>query len=148
MRYLLSKSLQDELHGRVTYLYNVFHVYFSSVELGDFIQLVPIGTLDLSVLFIVGHNNNVFHYIRENCNLIKEKTIVLITCIDTRRCTNLPSGKTIYATNPLSDGFTTLYNGMEFGFSFKISESELLFHKDRNTDYQKRISESFYLIKS
>ncbi len=148
MRYLLSTKLQEELQGRETYLYDVFHVYFSSVELNNFIHLTPIGMLDLSVLFIVGHNNDVFQYMRENFNLIDEKTVVLITCADTKYCSNLPSSKKIYATNPLADGFTTLYKGTEYGFSFDISESELLFHNSKNNDLLKRIAESFHIIRS
>ena len=147
MRYLLSTSFSNELTGRLSYLYDVFHQYYLSKESKGFIKLKPIGYDDLPVLFIVGHNNSVYEYLKENVQDIKENVIVLITCVNEDVYSLLPSSITVYATNQISSHYSGVYNGKEYGFSFDITESELRLHNSCEQNILKRINDTFYLIK-
>lgn len=146
MRYLLSNQFKYELEGRLAYLYDVFHLFFSSHSADGFIQLEPIGSVNLSVLFIVGHNDTVYKYLKENKNKINESIIVVISCIDERFLRWFPSCSNIYATNTLNNKCTNRYNGNDFGFNFEITEAELKLFNSKESDIIQRICNSFFEI--
>ena len=150
MRYLLATSLAGETTSRINYLQEIFHLYFiPRRQQGDnFISLLPVGTVDPSILFIAGHNWSVYQFLHDNGSDLPENTLVLITCISREFRSVLPKHKTIFATNPLSGGSTPILNGYEFNFGFDISEAELKFYNNYAVqNIQDRLSMSFYQIK-
>ena len=81
MRYLIAENQSKEIAARQKYLYDIFQLYFIPQNSVDgFIPLVPLGTAEFSVIFIVGHYDQVRKYLKSNIRNIEEGTIVLITC--------------------------------------------------------------------
>ena len=60
MRYLIAENQSKEIAARQKYLYDIFQLYFIPQNPVDgFIPLVPLGTAEFSVIFIVGHYDQV-----------------------------------------------------------------------------------------
>lgn len=146
MRYLLSNNFINELDGRSSYLYDVFHLYFSTHCSEGFIHLSPMGTTNLPFLFLVGHNISVYKYLENNYTSIQEKIIVIVSCVDKQFINVIPNNAHVFATNSLAEKNTKLFRGSDYGFSFDISEAELKFFNSKEPDIIKRICNSFFEI--
>ncbi len=78
MRYLLEKSQYQETAARCEYLYDIFHLYFLPHNKVDgFIPLVPIGTAEPSILFIVGHQDTVKIFLKKILLLLSKILLLL-----------------------------------------------------------------------
>ena len=150
MRYLLAKNQEYELSARMKYLYDIFHLFFTIEKSPEdpFITLRPVGSDDISILFLVGHNYTVCQYLSSCGKYISEEMVVLITCYSSELFLRvLPKRKQVFATNPAGSRLTHLLNGSEFNMGFFISKPELMFYNSNITDFYRRTSESFYRIK-
>ena len=129
MRYLISTDFASTVPARQNYIFDSMHLWTkrSQAENG-FITLESIPTCSLDVLFILGHNFEVEHYLARHLTSIYETNIVIITC---SAYTNLSavkkSRKNVYLTRQENNKTAELLLGTKFGFTFDLTESELIF---------------------
>ena len=132
MRYLISTSFASTVSARQDYIFDSMQLWTkrSQAENG-FITLESIPTCSLDVLFILGHNSEVEHYLATHLASIHEANIVIITC---SVCTNLyavkKSRKNIYLTRQEDNNTAELLLGTKFGFTFDLTKSELIFYNN------------------
>lgn len=127
MRYMVHKSQSQEIPGRKVYLYDIFHLFFlPHEEEGNYIPLIPVGHVDLNILFITGHANQVFSYINQYIDDIPEAVIVATTCFP-QSLQRFKRKKTIFVPKISSD-LCYVHSGEPYGFSFDITDAELDFH--------------------
>lgn len=144
MRYLVQRCFSVELAARRQYIEKSLRLWCSpATSVGGFEQLVSIPPTALDVLFIIGHNVSVAHFLRSE--IIPEKTIVAITCGGAVDFSALKSsGKTVYFPKQNSLGFAELLKGNMFGFGFDLTESEILLHNTRrNPNFYERLDTCF-----
>ena len=144
MRYFIQRCFSNELSARRQYIDKSLHLWCSpATSIGGFEQLVSIPPAALDVLFIIGHNVSVSHFLHSQN--IPEKTIVVITCGGTIDFSWLNSlNKTIYFPKQNNSGYAELLNGNMFGFDFDLTESEiLLYNTRRNPDFYERLDACF-----
>lgn len=78
---MVAETQAYEIPGRQEYLYDIFHLFFIPQNTIDgFIPLTPLGVAEPSILFLVGHYDQIAKYLAHNADQIEEKTIVFITC--------------------------------------------------------------------
>ena len=146
MKYLVAETQAYEIPGRLEYLYDIFHLYFMPQNTIDgFIPLTPLGVAEPSILFVVGHYDQIAKYLDQNNDQIKEKTIVFITCYANHLKT-YKKNKATWFTSFSKDEISYCYAGDKYGFGFAITESELNFYNSRETDIFKRIKENFKVL--
>ena len=127
LRYMVHKSQFHEIPGRQVYLYDIFRLYFlPREEEGDYIPLTPIGHLDLSILFITGHANQVLSHISQYIDDIPENLIVATTCFP-QNLRRYKRKKTIFVPSGASE-LCYIHIGEPYGFSFDITDAELDFY--------------------
>lgn len=130
--YLISTSFASTVSARQDYIFDSMQLWTkrSQAENG-FITLESIPTCSLDVLFILGHNSEVEHYLATHLASIHEANIVIITC---SACTNLyavkKSRKNIYLTRQEDNNTAELLLGTKFGFTFDLTKSELIFYNN------------------
>lgn len=143
MRYLLTQEQIDEIPARCEYLYDIFGFYFYPQDTIDgFIPLVPLGTADPSFLFIIGHQNQVMHFLTSNIEQIPENNLVLITCLASTFKSFRNFKKNIFYSAE-EKGLSYRYHGEDYGFNFDLTKSELDFYNSCEKDILKRIHLSF-----
>lgn len=127
LRYLVHKSQSQEIPGRQEYLYDIFHLFFlPREEEKNYIPLIPVGHVDLNILFIGGHANQVFSYINQYIDEIPEEVIMATTCFP-QNLRRYKRKKTIFVPKITSD-FCYVHSGAPYGFSFDITDAELDFY--------------------
>ena len=127
LRYLVHESQRWEIHGRQMYLYDVFHLFFLPLrQETKYISLSPIGHVDLNILFITGHINQVYSYISENIDTIPEDIIVATTCFP-QKLSKYKRKKTIFVPDTRSN-LCFIHRGEPYGFLFDITDAELDFY--------------------
>lgn len=144
MRYLIQRCFSNELSARRKYIDKSLHLWCAPVtSIENFEQLVSIPSTALDVLFIIGHNVSVAHFLRSQN--IPEKTIVAITCGGTIDFSWLKSlNKTIYFPKQNNSGYAELLHGNMFGFDFDLTESEILLYNTRTySDFYERLDICF-----
>ncbi len=147
MRYLIAESQEFEISARCEYLYDVFQLYFfPHNKIGGFIPLVPVGTAEPSILFIVGHQDQVDTFLKDNIEDITERTIVIVSCFGQSFNGYKKSKKTIYTSIANKEGYSWIYRGQDYGFKFDITRSELDFYNSSEKNILQRIKNSFYKI--
>jgi len=139
MRYILlrKKLTFEEIRSRQEYLYDVFKIYTIPFYFDNYIELKSIPENYGNVVFINGHNNQVFNFlINEE---LKEHDIVMITCYQglVKRI-KFPNKDMFY-----TDTTTYKLNGKEYGFAFEITNSELNLYNCPYTLIQDKIKYSF-----
>ena len=144
MRYLLQKDFSNELSSRKAYInctLSIWAIPFDNMD--NFISFVSIPPQAYDTLFVVGHNASVYEYLKGTH--IPERYIVAITCQGHYDFAGLNlSGKSLYIAHQSSEDVAELFMGDEYGFSFDITESELLLHNSRHiTDWDKRLGFCF-----
>jgi hypothetical protein len=114
----------------------------------DFIEYISIPPRTLDFFFITGHNYKIKEYLQTH--YIQEKNIVAITCNVNANFQNLRlKRKRFYIANQNSLGYAPLLIGSEYGFSFNLTESEILFYNTpKSSPLIKRLDKSFTLIRS
>lgn len=127
MRYMVHESQRQEIPGRQIYLYDVFRLYFLPYKQeAGFIPLSPVGRVDLNILFITGHVNQVYSYISRYIDTIPEDIIVATTCFS-RKLSTYKRKKTIFVPNTTSN-LCYIHSGEPYGFLFDITDAELDFY--------------------
>ena len=143
MKYLVAESQAYEIPGRQEYLYDIFHLFFIPQNTIDgFIPLTPLGVAEPSILFLVGHYDQIAKYLAHNADQIEEKTIVFITCY-ANYLKIYKKNKVKWFTSFSKNEISYCYAGDNYGFGFEITESELNFYNSKETDILKRIKENF-----
>ena len=146
MRYLIFKSNTGEWISRKQYIFDALHLWIVVKEDSDgFLECTSIPNNCLDILFIVGHNNSVYHYINKNISSIKERTIVAITCDGDMNFSSLEtSGKSLFICHQNIDNYAELFDGSQYDFGFNPTESELLFYNSKSIpDINIRLKTSF-----
>lgn len=127
MRYMVHESQRHEIPGRQIYLYDVFRlVFLPRKQEMNYIPLSPVGHVDLNILFITGHVNQVYSYINQYIDYIPEDIIVATTCFP-QRLSKYKRKKTLYVPNTTSN-LCFIHSGEPYGFSFDITDAELDFY--------------------
>lgn len=143
MRYLLAENQAQEIFARCEYLYDIFGLYFIPQDkLNGFIPLVPIGTAEPSILFIIGHQNQVMQFLKTNIEQITEETLILVTCMANSFKQFEKFNKKIYFSTAHKE-LSYRYNGHDYGFDFDLTESELDFYNSSKRDIVERLDDSF-----
>ena len=146
MRYLLEKSQYHEIPARREYLYDIFHLYFLPYrKIDGFIPLVPIGTAEPSILFIIGHQDMVKYFLEKNIHTLTESTIIIISCLAKSFKIFKQPNKVLYITMT-NDDYSYTYCGSDYGFGFDITESELNFYNSTQNDMALRLNDAFQLL--
>lgn len=126
MRYLISKTKAQSKIARREYIFEAFKLYTleKAEESNTFIVLDSIPLNSEDILFIIGHDQEVYQYLKENMSFIKESNIVAITCFPTKLIDLENSKKTLYIPKDKSL-FIKSYDGSSSGFDFDITDCEL-----------------------
>lgn len=146
MRYIISPPNADECLSRQQYIFEAMNLWTSIKQNSSgFFEFTSIPNNCLDILFIVGHNYTVFNYIKKNILLIKEKTIVAITCDGGMDFASLKiSGKSLFICHQNIDNYAELFDGSQYHFGFNPTESELLFYNNKSIpDINTRLKGSF-----
>lgn len=146
MRYLLAENQAHEISSRCEYLYDIFGLYFiPQNKINGFIPLVPIGTAEPSILFIIGHQNQVMRFLKLNIKQINEETLVIVTCMASTFKPFQKFNKRMYFSTS-NKNLSYRYNGHDYGFDFDLTESELDFYNSPKRDIWERLNDSFELL--
>lgn len=141
MRYLFMKSEENTKKARMEYLFDIFNLYTLSKEDENFIILDGFPFTFIDVFFIIGHEKLVCEYLETNIEDIPEMNIVAITCNSKLLKKFKDRGKRIFVSKN-KDGITKTYDGKRWGFEFDITDSELDFYNNKNTDIIDRLRTS------
>lgn len=146
MRYLVAETQAHEIPGRQEYLYDIFHLFFIPQNtINGFILLSPVGVSELSILFVVGHYDQIAKYLAYNIDQIEEKIIILITCY--ANCLKIyKKNKAEWFTSFSKNEISYCYAGDNYGFGFEITESELNFYNSKKMNILERIKENFRVL--
>ncbi len=151
MRYLISTNAEflSTIPDRQKYLFDSTHLWTkrNSAENG-FVTLESIPSCSLDVFFIVGHNSDVQNHLKNNLTSIHETNIVIITCsAGTNLSAVKKSCKNVYITRQSNKHTAELLLGSQFGLSFNLTESELIFYNNRHLgDILARLDNAFTKI--
>lgn len=150
MRYLISESFAATVPARQKYIWDSMNLWTKQNPMENgFITLESIPACSLDVLFIIGHNFQIEHYLDNCLSEIYENNVVVITCnsgIQLSRLCQLC--KNIYLTHQGQERIANLLNGTKYGFTFDLTESELIFYSNRHlTDITTRINNAFTRVK-
>ena len=146
MRYLLATSKYEEIPSRCDYLHDVFGFYFCPNTISDgFISLTPLGVCEVPFLFIVGHYTQVENYLKQNSDNISEKYIILITCF-ADKLKKYKSKNIVFYSSYDINGLSYLYPGVEYGFQFNITESELKYYSSKTPNMILRLDSAFHRL--
>ena len=144
MRYLLHKQLSNEVGLRLTYLFDVFKLWFVRKEnIGCFIVLESFpSNIARDTLIVYGHNYEVQDLFHNHANALLEQSIYLITCATKKdTCYKIPN-KRIYLASQMPDGLH-LHYGKEFGFEFDITDIELWLYNSKINNINEKLLECF-----
>ena len=139
MRYVILKNKVDieEICFRQEYLYDVFKVYTIPLYKNGIVELKSFPENLFDVLFIFGHNNQVFSYL--NTNEPSEENIVLITCYTGPITKFNMSDKKIFYTNNI----TYKLDGKKYGFEYEITDAELNLYNCKNDSLEEKLESCF-----
>lgn len=142
MRYILlrKKITFEEIRSRQEYLYDVFKIYTIPFFFDNYIELRSIPENYGNVVFINGHNNQVYSFLMNEEP--KEHDIVMITCYQRLVKKIKFPNKDMFFTDTTTDKL----NGKEYGFDFEITNSELDLYNCSYTSVKDKINYSFERI--
>ncbi|MDO4282253.1 MAG: hypothetical protein Q4D02_01335 [Clostridia bacterium] len=147
MKYIITKSnvSNAEIKARMEYIYDSFHIYtlVDSVNSNKDITIlntIPEDAIDL--FMIVGHDRRTDEYIRANYKKIKENNIVIISC-NTPRFSSLKLLKDKNVFLPKNGGIIDFYDGENYGFSFNITDEEIILYRNRNEKMEIMLKNTF-----
>lgn len=146
MRYLVSKTEAKSIKSRKEYIYDIFHIYtLQKDENEKFVSLYGFPFNHVDIFFIIGHDNEVYNYLKENITSINESIIVAVTCHAEWLKKFLESGKKIFVPKS-NQAIVEKYDGSKWGFNFDITDSEINFYKNKSEDYVKRLEKTMTLL--
>lgn len=140
MRYIVLKENIDilEIKSRQEYLMDTFNLYTIPFTTNNYLELRSIPSNVLDVIFIYGHNNRVYDFLKNKAPY--EKYIVLITCYIGDIKNIKLKNKKVYISNK---DLTTKFDGKEYGFYHEITEAELNLYNSNLESLEERIKSNF-----
>jgi phosphohistidine phosphatase SixA len=132
MRYLISKYFSTNVTARQKYIYNTMHLWTKRLPCeNDFTTLESIPPCSLDIVFIVGHNVDVEKFLTAHHSSFSESTIVSITCNSKINLSSIKKAqKELYLPHQNKNSMAELLNGEKYGFSFDLTESEIIFYNN------------------
>jgi len=143
MRYFLFDEFKSQWPVRNQYIFDVIKLWCYVKKHNNYIEFTSIPANTIDVLFLIGHNDSVFNYLKNNSATIHESIIVLITCQGRYNFKSLIPGKTVLICNQSSKNIADLYDKSQFEFLFDPTESELLFYNCPEKSICKRLELCF-----
>lgn len=143
MRYIISKSIDNEVSARREYLVETFNMWFTTECVNGVTVLKSFPEHVCPVCFIVGHNREISDYLKKH--RIPENVIIIISCLKNLNLNKESMlGKEIYISNQNKYDLSNRYKGSAYGFKFDVTESEIiLFNSRKCKDIIRRIKISF-----
>ena len=143
MRYIILKNKvsDSEIVSRQEYLFDVFKIYTIPYFVNGTTVLKSIPEKECDIVFVNGHNDQVFFYLCKN--IPAEKNIILITCYIGLITTVQIKNKNIYFT----DTITEKIDGPQYGFNFEIAKAELNLYNCNKYSIYDKINFSFERVK-
>ncbi len=144
LKYIVFKDNSNsirEIECRKSYIYDTFPgVYrIETVEYKDRIELECFSILKLDFIVIIGHYSYVSQYLSANSRDLECETLIIISCFtDKMELTKLKKVKKIYVSKSIR-GETKRYIGKDYGFDFRITDSELIFYNTRKWELSERV---------
>lgn len=147
MRYLIGISLEKEVEERKKYIYDVFKLYLiNKGTVGNLLVYESFPANALDMLIIIGHSFDVKNYLRVNADEIKETILVVISCYAEEFINDIEiKNKKVYISHH-EDGETFYRKGQDYGFKFKITDSELDLYNSRKMELSAKLAKSFVKI--
>lgn len=151
MIYILFKDSSNErknIAARKAYIYDTFSGIYriEEKEYDDRIELECYSILKINVIILIGHYSSVNRYILTNAKYIECDTLLIISCfIEKMKLNKLKKVKRIYASKSMN-GETERYIGNDYGFNFKITNSELILYNTRKFEMNDRIKKAFVYV--
>lgn len=148
MLYILfkdSSNKREDIEPRKSYIYDTFPGIYriEEKEYDDRIELECYSILKIDIIILIGHYNSVNRYILINAKYIECDTLLIISCfIDKMKLNKLKRVKRIYASKS-KNGETERYIGNDYGFNFKITDSELILYNTRKIEINERVKRAF-----
>lgn len=148
MLYILfkdSSNKREDIEPRKSYIYDTFPGIYriEEKEYDDRIELECYSILKIDIIILIGHYNFVNRYILINAKYIECDTLLIISCfIDKMKLNKLKRVKRIYASKS-KNGETEQYIGNDYGFNFKITDSELILYNTRKIEINERVKRAF-----
>ena len=125
MKYILQRQFEHELSARREYLLSTYHKFFVVYSVTPtYIEMESFPFDDNSVLLLYGHCNWIIKYCLANHSSISQKTKIIHSCFPSFVANAIHQEK-VYFSKVNALGYTECFNGIPFGFNFKISNSEL-----------------------
>ena len=151
MIYILFKDGSNDrkdIEARKSYIYNTFPGMYriEESEYDDRIELKCYSILKVDIIILIGHYSSVNRYILTNAEYIECDTLLIISCfIEKMKLNKLKKVKRIYASKSMN-GETERYIGNDYGFNFKITNSELILYNTRKFEMNDRIKKAFVYV--
>ena len=148
MRYIILGEFKSEWPQRKEYIECTVNLWFYATHKKNMTELTSIPSTS-DILFIIGHNNEVYDYLSKHISTIHEPIIIIIACernFSYKFKAFKKERKAIYICNQSSSKSADLYSRHQFDFDFDATESELLFYNCPESNIIKRISLSFKKI--
>lgn len=139
MKYIILKNNAsiEEIKSRQDYIKDIFCVYTIPFYYDDYIELKSIPESFGDIIFLNGHNNQVYDFLVNKKP--KEKNIIMITCYFGMIKNLKFHNKKMFCTNTI----TFKFSGKEYGFDFEITNSELNLYNCPYKSLEDKINYSF-----
>lgn len=137
MKYIIfkdSSNLIEDIEPRKLYVYDTFPgVYrIEEKEYQDRIELECYSIVKMDIIVMIGHYSSTNVYISNNASNIECDILIIISCfVDRMKLNKLKKVKKIYASRAVKSE-TKRYIGKDYGFDFKITDSELILYNSKN----------------
>lgn len=142
MRYIVFKEKIsiNEIRSRKEFLYNIFNVYTIPFVYENYIEFRSIPESFGDIIFVNGHNNEVFNWLIKN--FPSESVVVIIACYQGLiKILKFPS-KEMYSTSFI----TYKIKGKDYGFDFDVTDEELNLYNCPHTSIKEKVKYSFERI--
>lgn len=150
MRYLIPRSMSNEMLARKQYLFESVHLWTKLISYNEeYLCLEGFPVQELDIFFIVGHNYRLKNFFINNLSEIYENTIVAITCDGKIGFSKINiNRKNLYIPHQNKvNNLASLLKGSEYGFDFDLTESEIMFfNSKKDPNIISRLNSSFQYI--
>lgn len=139
---------RKDIEARKSYIYDTFPGMYriEESEYDDRVELECYSILKVDIIILIGYYSSVNRYILTNAKYIKCDTLLIISCfIDKMKFNKLKKVKRVYVSKSIN-GETERYIGNDYGFNFKITDSELILYNTRKYEMNERIKKAFNYV--
>ena len=143
VKFIIPNDKIPETPSRKEYFYDVFHEYFVKIpSQGPYEEYVSFPFGKCEYLFIFGHNNQTIKYFKTHKD-IQAQYFIIISCFPEEFIQKFPKLKNVYFSKTDDSGYTCTRYGKAYGFDFDITDSELMFYTDGDTNILERLNHTF-----